>query len=120
MVEATDDPAEDEQELAGPVQFTMLPSELCHLVESFLAAELHKLPGCSPASAQQAADSIKQQLAHQLAQRQDGAAAAGEGVGEVQEERAEGVSGGQAVPPLTVLPHQVEDLKAKLVDKHSK
>jgi hypothetical protein len=117
MVEATDDPADDEKELAGAAQFTMLPSELCHLVGSFLAAELHKMPGCSRGSAQQAADSIQQQLVQQLAQRQE---AAGQRETEGLEERAEGMSGGQAVPPLTVLPYQVEELKAKLVDKHSK
>jgi hypothetical protein len=124
MVEASDDePAEEEGQGpdSGPVQFSMLPSELCHLVGCFLAAELQKLTpfSSSPASARQAADSIRQQLEQRLLQQRQeagGAAAVGEG-GEGQQG---GVGAGQEVPPLTVLPYQVEELKAKLVDKHSK
>jgi hypothetical protein len=68
MVEATDDAADEEQQPTGPVQFTMLPSELCHLVAAFFAAEVQKLPGFDTTSAQQEAGSLKQQLAQQLQQ----------------------------------------------------
>jgi hypothetical protein len=76
MVEATDDAADEEQQPAGPLQFTMLPSELCHLVAAFFAAEVQTLPGFDTASAQQTAESVKQQLARQL-QQHAGAAPAG-------------------------------------------
>jgi hypothetical protein len=32
----------------------------------------------------------------------------------------DGASAGNVLPPLTVLPYQVEELKAKLLDKHTK
>jgi hypothetical protein len=75
MVEATDDAADEEQQPAGPVQFTMLPSELCHLVAAFFAAEAQKLPGFDATAAQQAAESLKQQLAQQLQHNADAAQA---------------------------------------------
>jgi len=123
MQEATEEPAEAENpQQSGPLQFTMLPSELCHLVGTFLAAELHKLPGCSPAAAQQAADGIRQQLVERLQHSQladgDEAGASVQAAG--QEAPASSSTPPQAVPLLTVLPHQVEELKAKLVDKHNK
>jgi hypothetical protein len=126
MVEASEEPESEEppQQSGSPTQFTMLPAELCHLVSSFLAAELHKLPGFTPTSAQQAADSIRQQLAQQLQQRKEGGEAADQGAGQdgedVMQEHAQGAGAGQAVPPLTVLPHQLQELKEKLVDKHRK
>lgn len=124
MQEATEEPAEAENpQQSRALQFTMLPSELCHLVGTFLAAELHKLPGCSPVTAQQAADGIRQQLVErlqhsQLADGADDAGASAQAAG--QEAPASSSTPPQAVPPLTVLPHQVQELKAKLVDKHNK
>lgn len=124
MVEASEEPAQQDDVAAGPVHFTMLPSELCHLVGAFLAAELHKLPGCSPDSAQQAADSIKQQLAQRLQQQQERADGCGQAADASQQEPpavgSAAAAAGEVAAPLTVLPHQVEELKAKLVDKHSK
>ena len=92
----------------------MAPSELVYMVEWVLISELKKLPGMTADSAQKAAAKIKEQFAAQLQQQQS----AGDGATtEGQQEGAAAVAQSQQV---TLLPHQVEQLKAALQDKHSK
>jgi SWI/SNF-related matrix-associated actin-dependent regulator 1 of chromatin subfamily A len=96
-----------------PVSFSMLPSELCQLVRTFLSGELQRLPSLTAEAAAQAADAAGAQLAAQL-QRQcppGGEDAAATGADQL---------AAAAKPRLTVLPYQVVQLKAKLQDKHAK
>eukprot|EP00878_Enallax_costatus_P030973 GHUV01033795.1.p1 GENE.GHUV01033795.1~~GHUV01033795.1.p1 ORF type:complete len:346 (+),score=186.64 GHUV01033795.1:359-1396(+) len=115
MVPATQDQDhQDPPQPPAPQRFSMTPSELIYMVEWVLISELKKLPGMTADSAQKAAAHIKGQFAAQLQEQQ----AAGEGTAAVGQQ--EGAAAGAQAQQVTLLPHQVEQLKAALQDKHNK
>lgn len=106
----------------APQRFSMTPSELVYMVEWALTSELKKLPGMTADSAQKAAAQIREQFATQLQQRQEGGAAgssAQAAAGGQQQQPGE-ESGAVKASQVTLLPYQVEQLKATLQEKRNK
>lgn len=98
----------------------MTQSELVYMVEWVLISELKKLPGLTADTAQTAAAQIKDQLAVQLQQRQAGMAAEIGGQTAQEQHGQQEQASTSSSAHMTLLPYQVQQLKAALEDKHSK
>lgn len=98
-------------EAADPaaLQFTVVPSELCDLVEWVFFNERKKVPGRTADAARNAAAQFKAQFAQLLQQHTAKAA----------EHQCEG-GDTLAAPQLTVLPYLLEQQRAALEDKRAK
>lgn len=109
-----DQERQDSPQPTVPQRFSMTPSELIYMVEWVLISELKKLPGMTASSAQKAAAQVKEQVAEQLQQLHT--AEVGASTGDQQDAKAAAAQAQQ----VTLLPHQVEQLKAALQDKRDK
>jgi hypothetical protein len=96
--------AQQETQQGGPLRFTMLPSELCDLVEWVVLDEARKLTGSAPEEARSAAAALRAAFASSLESWQ----------------RSDAATATDGAAQLVVLPYLVERKQAELRDKHAR